>query len=612
MELVKSRSFDLAELATTLLGFNGTAAELSIEGAESFSNSRQLIEAINRSWLNIWLTVSIIVELNALPLFVQITQTVGGVLSRTLMGGRAERNEFLLLHAFHKAGYVAPNKFQYEYHHHNQKNKKKDTENIEMNEDETEEKGDEKTSKKAQYTGGLVLEPKKGLYDKYILLLDFNSLYPSIIQEYNICFTTVDQSKKDDSELPALPDDSEEGILPREIRVLVERRRAVKNLMKSEKLSDHLRQQYNIRQMALKLTANSMYGCLGFTYSRFYAKPLAALITSRGRDILMHTKDLVEKDGYSVIYGDTDSIMINTGLDNLEEAKKLGNKLKRMVNKCHTKLELDIDGLYRKLLLLKKKKYAGLAVDLNNCDKMKKEMKGLDIVRRDWSLLAKDIGNEIVEMILSMSLKREELDTSIYDRLRFLRKELDDDAIDIEKFEIFKQLTRDPKEYADIKSQPHAAVAQRLNESGKFHFHKGDTVNYIICEDGTQSSSTQRAYHRSEIASNKNLHIDIHYYLAHQIHPVVCRLCEPIEEIDAVGVANALGYLLIRIDSSGYRIRAKAADSQGDEQGDETTFEWKHDFSQCQPFKFKCPHAECRKEIEITKAIEGEVCRVNI
>ncbi|VDM50005.1 unnamed protein product [Toxocara canis] len=243
---------------------------------------------------------------------------------------------------------------------------------------------------------------------------------------------------RDDSELPKLPDDQNEGILPRQIRILVERRRDVKNLMKSDKLSEHQRQQYNVRQMALKLTANSMYGCLGFPHCRFYAKPLAALITSRGREILMHTKDLVEKQGYAVIYGDTDSIMIDTGLDDLNQVKKLGFELKRMVNKCHKKLELDIDGVYKRLLLLKKKKYAGLAVDLNDETKMEREMKGLDIVRRDWSVLAKDIGNEIVGMILSLSTGRDELVEHIHERLRAVRKELDDGLVDMCKFEIMK------------------------------------------------------------------------------------------------------------------------------------------------------------------------------
>lgn len=121
----------------------------------------------------------ILAHLNAMPLFLQITQIVGGVLSRTLMGGRAERNEYLLLHAFFKDDYIAPDKLPPKFG--------KKTEGKKENEDEQQATN----TKKAQYTGGLVLEPKKGLYETFIVLLDFNSLYPSIIQEFNICFTTV-------------------------------------------------------------------------------------------------------------------------------------------------------------------------------------------------------------------------------------------------------------------------------------------------------------------------------------------------------------------------------------------------------------------------------------
>lgn len=103
-----------------------------------------------------------------------------------------------------------------------------------------------------------MLDPKVGLYDKLILVMDFNSLYPSIIQEFNICFTTVLTSS----------DNSEPGILPIEIRKLVESRRQVKQMMEAPDLASDLKMRYNIRQMALKLTANSMYGCLGFSNSR--------------------------------------------------------------------------------------------------------------------------------------------------------------------------------------------------------------------------------------------------------------------------------------------------------------------------------------------------------
>ena len=237
-------------------------------------------------------------------------------------------------------------------------------------------KADPHKRQKAAYSGGLVLEPKKGFYDSHVLLLDFASLYPSIIQEYDLCFTTVDwapvakrmearangesDAKKarteDDveveeaaEELPPLPDrgDGAKGVLPRVLKNIISKRREVKGLLKKEK-NVKKRETYEIRQMALKLTANSMYGCLGFSHSRFYAKPLAALVTSLGRDTLQATADVAEKElGLEVIYGDTDSIMINTRTDDLAVVKDLGLKVKKAVNKRYRLLELELDGIFK-------------------------------------------------------------------------------------------------------------------------------------------------------------------------------------------------------------------------------------------------------------------------
>ena len=149
---------------------------------DSFGNMVELVKLIRWSFSQAQASVQVVAQLNAMPLFLQITQIVGGVLSRTLMGGRAERNEYLLLHAFFKDGYVAPDKLPPKFGKNKEEPKKESEEGGE---------GQQPSSKKAQYTGGLVLEPKKGLYETFIVLLDFNSLYPSIIQEFNICFTTV-------------------------------------------------------------------------------------------------------------------------------------------------------------------------------------------------------------------------------------------------------------------------------------------------------------------------------------------------------------------------------------------------------------------------------------
>lgn len=136
-----------------------------------------------------------------------------------MAGARAERNEYLLLHEFHGHKYICPDKTwgkssfnqqpgnvsldcRLTCHWYMLSPKDEDQENMPS----TASKKNGGGRRKPAYSGGLVLEPRKGFYDKYVLLLDFNSLYPSIIQEYNICFTTVerrhDMDKTEDEVCP--------------------------------------------------------------------------------------------------------------------------------------------------------------------------------------------------------------------------------------------------------------------------------------------------------------------------------------------------------------------------------------------------------------------------
>ena len=130
-------------------------------------------------------------------------------------------------------------------------------------------------------------------------------------QEYNICFTTITRPTQDEdgnTPLAELPSPTvQTGVLPRLIGNLVARRREVKAIIKAEH-DEARRAQLDIRQKALKIMANSMYGCLGFSGSRFYARALAELITARGRDALQHACEMAENQHMEVIYGDTDSV----------------------------------------------------------------------------------------------------------------------------------------------------------------------------------------------------------------------------------------------------------------------------------------------------------------
>ncbi|CAN0386493.1 unnamed protein product [Lampetra fluviatilis] len=536
-ELVRCRSYDLDELVASLLRTKReTFPAESVVAA--YANSQRLLDMASHTLTDARHALSIMSELNALPLAHQITCIAGNLLSRTLLGGRSERNEFLLLHAFHQRNFICPDKTY-------------SRRNSAAAEDEDEDGERGRGKRKAAYAGGLVLEPKVGFYDKFILLLDFNSLYPSIIQEYNICFTTVCQHTPPGQVtcvqgadwIPDLPDSGLElGVLPTEIRKLVERRKQVKGLMKQADLNPDLYTQYDIRQKALKLTANSMYGCLGFSLSRFYAKPLAALVTLKGREILLHTKELVQKMNLEVIYGDTDSIMINTNSRDLDEVYRLGSKVKAEVNRSYRLLEIDVDGVYRSMLLLKKKKYAALSVERqpDGSYTTRQELKGLDIVRRDWCGLAKACGNYVIGQILSDQSHGDILD-KIQSHLEETGRSVADGTVDIQQYHIHKALTKDPQDYPDKRSLPHVHVALWVNSQAGKRLRAGDTVTYVVCQDGSGLAASQRAYAPEQLQRQESLRLDTEYYLASQVLPVVSRLCEPMEGVDMQIIAQWLG-----------------------------------------------------------------------
>lgn len=591
MELIRARAFDLDTLSVNILKMKeGERVDVALEDLPRYyENSRDLLQLVSLSMQDASYILKIMCELNVIPLALQITQIAGNVMSRTLMGGRSERNEFLLLHAFTEKNYIVPDKAY---------GKKVFNDNSEVEEEDGKRTVSKKQGKKkAAYSGGLVLEPKKGFYDKLILLMDFNSLYPSIIQEYNICFTTIKRkaasaSDEDVANLVLPGAKAEFGVLPTQIRKLVESRREVKKLMKSPDLGPDLYMQYNIRQMALKLTANSMYGCLGFTHSRFYAKPLAALVTMKGREILMDTKEIVQKLNYDVVYGDTDSLMVNTNCLDYEQVFKIGNDLKREINKKYRQIELDIDGVFRYLLLLKKKKYAAVLISKNKNGEyiFTQEHKGLDIVRRDWSQLAAEAGKFILSQILSEQSADERLE-SIQTHLHKLKEDLTSNKMPLSMLTITKQLTKNPNEYADKNAQPHVQVALRLNSKNSRRFKKGDIVPYIICEDGSANSATQRAYHIEELKSLEHLKVDHKYYLAHQLHPVISRICEPIEGMDPARVATCLG-----LDPSGYKHIVKK------ENNNTETYEVENEkekYRHCNEFTFVCVNEQCKTQNKI-------------
>ena len=576
-ELVRESNYELGPLAKSLLNVDRPANPLNSTAdvdsvVRQCAGSADGIRALaDHTLCDALLAIRLAWRLQALPLTRQLSNLAGNLWANSLLNKRAERNEWLLVHEFKRLKYIVPDKQPW--------GKAKGFGGFDEGGDF--DQGDEdnggagpttfKRRKAAAYSGGLVLEPKAGLYDKLVLLLDFNSLYPSIIREYNICFTTVERMDAEAAEaaesmeavIPAHPPrGQEDGVLPRVIARLVNSRRAVKQMLKTER-NDSTRMSLEIRQQALKLTANSLYGCLGFSHSRFYAKPIASLITWTGRQTLQATVDLVQNNlRLDVVYGDTDSIFVHTGQDDFAAAMAIGAEISKEVNKRYSKLEIEMDGIFRSLLLLKKKKYAGLKVRDWDKQQFDREEKGLDMVRRDWCVLSKRMGGDILDQLLNPIRTKEEAVVWLEEYLRAVGKEMVEHQLPLSQYVITKGITKMPDEYPDAKSQPHVLVAKRRMEAGE-RIRPGNEIPYVICqfEESPDLSVAERARSFEE-ADRLGLRPDIGWYRAQQIHPPISRLCTPTGLADSARIAEWLG-----LDPS------KFANVVGDEGGENENLE---------------------------------------
>ncbi|KAI8970605.1 hypothetical protein BDB01DRAFT_855335 [Pilobolus umbonatus] len=499
-EIIKSTTYSLSELSLS---------QLNIIREEE--GPADLLDVVRHYSFDAYLTLAIMTKLQILSITKQLTNLSGNLWARSMHGARADRNEYLLLHTFYARNYIYPDKPRIQH--------------------EGEEVLDVPRKGTESFQGGLVLEPRSGYYENYVMILDFNSLYPSIIQEYNICFTTLDYRKEIDPDHFEVS--SQLGVLPELSHLFVSQRSHIKSLMRH--CDPHARSQYHSEQMALKLTANSLYGCLGSPYSRFYAKPLAMLITHQGRKILKTTHDMAHRMQLDVIYGDTDSIMIHTKTKHLVEAKQMAESFRSLVNQQYREIKIDVDYYFRHTLLLKKKKYAGLAVRETSEGLVESmEIKGLDLVRKDWCALSRQWSKSILKLIL-LEKNHETVVYYIKEYLMEVRLNLDYNRYDIEEFIIYKQLIKSPEEYENINHHPHVLVANQMRKAGS-RVKPGDTVPYIMCKDGDRTVPL-----RPIDVKNGNAVIDVQWYLVSQIIPPILRLCSPLPDITFDTLAECLG-----------------------------------------------------------------------
>ena len=264
------------------------------------------------------------------------------------------------------------------------------------------------TSSGDKYEGATVIEPSRGFYEQPVATLDFASLYPSIMMAHNLCYSTlvpphlVGKYKPD--EITRTPNGDtfvkphiQKGILPLILEELIAARKRAK-LALAQASDPFEKAVLDGRQLALKISANSVYGFTGSQVGQLPCLEISSSVTSYGRDMIHLTKQLVldkytKANGYQfdseVIYGDTDSVMVKFGTDDLAEAMRLGKEAAQYVSEHFIKpIKLEFEKVYYPYLLIAKKRYAGLYwTRPEKWDKM--DCKGIETVRRDNCNLVK-------------------------------------------------------------------------------------------------------------------------------------------------------------------------------------------------------------------------------
>ncbi|MGC9310752.1 MAG: DNA-directed DNA polymerase, partial [Candidatus Aenigmatarchaeota archaeon] len=343
------------------------------------------------------------------------------------------------------------------------------------------------------YIGGYVHKPVPGIYEN-ISVMDFKSLYPTILVSHNISPDTLDPEgefsvriKHTEHRFKKKP----EGFIVGIVRHLIKRRAELKKSGVK-----------GVDEKALKTLANATYGYLGFFGARWYSRECAESITALGRGYIQNSILEAENFGLKVLYSDTDSVMV-TG-----EKKVVDKFLKKINSELTGIMELEFEGFYPRGVFVgeagrgTKKRYA-LKDEKGNV-----EIKGFEFVRGDWSEIAKETQMKVIEYVLSGDGKKAL--EFVKDTCREIRK----GEIPKEKLVISRQLTKPPEQYGT--AAPHVKVARDLQNKG-VKVNGGCLIKYVITREGKLISDRAKWWEDAKT-------YDADYYVDHQVIPPAFRI----------------------------------------------------------------------------------------
>jgi DNA polymerase I len=321
--------------------------------------------------------------------------------------------------------------------------------------------------------GGYVHSIEPGLYDM-VAVMDFKSMYPSLMIKYNICFTTISP----DGEIVSptgtrfLSASRKRGLIPELLEKLMKTRDSYKDMMKREIDMDKKRY-LDSMQSQVKILMNSFYGVFASSFYRFTDQNIGSSITAFARETIKGIINDFSSRGVQVVYGDTDSIFIKTGKGNVEEALQVSNALKDEVSKklgIQIEVERILDPMFSHGA---KKRYAGKVL-FPPQDRGNIVVRGYEIRRTDSFDLQSDALMEIFNHVLDRDVN------GALRRAKEIIADVREGRVEIEKL-VISRTVRDFDFYKEMDSLANVQAAKKMMDKGH-EFVAGMKVSWVVVD----------------------------------------------------------------------------------------------------------------------------------
>jgi DNA polymerase delta subunit 1 len=414
------------------------------------------------------------------------------------------------------------------------------------------------------YEGATVLEAQKGAYYAPITALDFESLYPSIMMAHNLCYSSYVMDEKRYGAIPGITYETFKiadrtykfaqdvpSLLPAILLELKQFRKQAKKDMAVA--TGFMKEVYNGKQLAYKISMNSVYGFTGAGKGILPCVPIASTTTSKGRSMIEETKNYVEKHfpGSKVRYGDTDSVMVEfdvggrTGEEAIAYSWEIGERAAEECSALFKKPNnLELEKVYYPYFLYSKKRYAAKLWTKDKDEKMHMDyidVKGLQLVRRDNTPHVRRVCKELLDVVLNSDDKEPAIDLARERALELLTGDVtntelllsqtlaDSYKINGKPVSITKYDDKLGRYLSEDVSMAHVQVFNKMRQRKPgSEPQSGDRVQYLLTKT---EDSKAKAYEKSEdpkYVEENDLPIDYHYYFVNKFLTPVCDLLEPL------------------------------------------------------------------------------------